>query len=341
MHKILTAYGLDAESARVIPHGTGLINHTWQVESGGRSYILQQINETVFKSPEDIAYNIRIIGEYLHQEHPDYLFTNPLQTVNGEDMLKTDSGCFRIFPFIPASHTIDVVESPEQAYEAARAFGRFTRKLAGFDANRLRITIPRFHDLQYRYEQFLEAISGGNPERIKASGSLIGFMQDHRDIVRIFEKGSHLFKTRVTHHDTKISNVLFNSDDQALCVIDLDTLMPGYFISDLGDMMRTYLCPVNEEEKDFSRIGIRKIFYHALVDGYLSEMREELTAEEKNHLLFSGKFMIYMQALRFLSDHLNDDRYYGSRYEGHNLVRAGNQAALLQRLIGFEQSLLQ
>ena len=147
------------------------------------------------------------------------------------------------------------------------------------------------------------------------------------------------FKTRVTHHDTKISNVLFDEEDNGLCVIDLDTVMPGYFISDVGDMLRTYLSPVSEEEKDFSKIVIREDYFRAIKKGYMSEMENDLSEEEKAHFIYAGKFMIYMQALRFLTDHLNNDIYYGAKYEGHNMVRARNQVVLLQRLLEMENIL--
>jgi hypothetical protein len=115
--------------------------------------------------------------------------------------------------------------------------------------------------------------------------------------------------------------------------------MPGYFISDVGDMMRTYLSPVSEEEKDFNKIVVREVIYKAIVQGYYSEMKNELTQTEKNHFFYAGKFMIYMQALRFLTDHLNDDKYYGEKYPGHNFIRAGNQMVLLQRLVEKESVL--
>ena len=138
---------------------------------------------------------------------------------------------------------------------------------------------------------------------------------------------------------------MFDGAGKGLCVIDLDTVMPGYFISDVGDMMRTYLCPVSEEEKDFSKINIRKNFYDAIVNGYLSEMGSELGEVEKQYFHYACEFMIYMQAIRFLTDHLNDDIYYGAKYEGHNFVRAGNQITLLERLQEFisrsDQSFLQ
>jgi thiamine kinase-like enzyme len=147
------------------------------------------------------------------------------------------------------------------------------------------------------------------------------------------------FKIRVTHHDTKISNVLFSEDDKGICVIDLDTVMPGYFISDVGDMFRTYLSPANEEEKDFSKIEIREDYFKAIWDGYMSEMGHELSKEEKAHFIYAGKFMIYMQAIRFLTDHINNDAYYGAAYPDHNFIRAGNQAALLERLMEKEATL--
>jgi Ser/Thr protein kinase RdoA (MazF antagonist) len=146
-------------------------------------------------------------------------------------------------------------------------------------------------------------------------------------------KSNPEFKLRVTHHDTKISNVLFDADGKGLCVIDLDTVMPGYFISDVGDMMRTYLSPVSEEENEFGKIEVRDDFYKAIVQGYYNEMKDELTETEKKYFFYAGTFMIYMQALRFLTDYLNDDIYYGAKYPRHNFVRAKNQVVLLEQLL--------
>ena len=135
--------------------------------------------------------------------------------------------------------------------------------------------------------------------------------------------------------------MLFDENDKGLCVIDLDTLMPGYFISDLGDMLRTYLSPVSEEEKDYSKIEIRNEYFVSIVKGYLGELNDELTPEEKEHFIYSGKFMIYMQGLRFLTDYINNDIYYGAKYEDHNLIRTGNQFTLLQKLTEKEDELQQ
>jgi Ser/Thr protein kinase RdoA (MazF antagonist) len=333
---VLAAYGLEENLSQVESFGGGLINHTWKVETPQGQYILQRINHSVFKSPESIARNIRLVGNYLQSHYPDYCFVMPVTASNGSDMIyEKEEGFFRMFPFIANSHSKEVVETPEQAYEAAAQFGKFTRLLSGFDVSKLQITIPYFHDLELRYQQFITALEKGNKKRLAESEALVKFLIGEVGIVDEYKniKSNPQFKLRVTHHDTKISNVLFNPEGKGICVIDLDTIMPGYFISDVGDMMRTYLSPVSEEEKDFDKIIIREDFYKAIVQGYGEQMKDELTALEKKYFFYSGKFMIYMQALRFLADHINDDIYYGAKYSGHNFIRAKNQIILLQRLI--------
>ena len=340
---ILNAYGLTDSTVKTTAFGTGLINNTWAVTYGNSKYILQRINHNIFKQPNDIAANIRMIGDYLSTHYPEYLFVTAEKTLQQQDIVFEESeGYFRMFPFVKDSHTIDVVSTPSQACEAAKQFGRFTKLLAGFPAEELLITLPNFHNLPLRYQQFETAISAGNKERIKASAGLIIFLKQYREIVTVSEgiPSNPAFKKRVTHHDTKISNVLFDDADKGLCVIDLDTVMPGYFISDVGDMLRTYLSPVSEEETDFSKIEIREDYFKAIAEGYLSEMNEELSTEEKQHFVYAGKFMIYMQALRFLTDYINDDIYYGSKYEGHNFMRAKNQVMLLERLMEKEEALI-
>jgi Ser/Thr protein kinase RdoA (MazF antagonist) len=342
LQAVLDKYGVIKEPAEIKPFGTGLINNTWVIHSRSNQFILQRINNTVFKNPANIASNIKLIGDYLSGKYPHYLFVHPVQTNEQEYMVYLpEEGYFRMFPFIRNSHTIDVVKAPEQAYEAAKQFARFSKLLSGFDAEQLNITLPEFHNLYLRYTQFEMSLKKGNKERIKASANIINYLKQQYSIALEYEKISTAphFKKRVTHHDTKISNVLFDEQEKGLCVIDLDTVMPGYFISDVGDMMRTYLSPVSEEEKDFSKIEIRDNYFKAIAEGYLSEMHSELTAAEKNHFLYAGKFIIYMQALRFITDYINNDIYYGSKYEGHNFVRAGNQVVLLQKLIEKEDHL--
>ncbi len=322
------------ENAVFRPVASGLINHTFQVEADGRIYLLQEVNSHVFKHPEQIDENLNRLSDYLSMNAPEYLFTAPVKTREGNSLVVQDGHFYRVFNWVPGSHTIDVVETPEQAFEAANQFGLFTSLLKGFDAGNLKITLPDFHNLSLRYLQFEASLQHGNPERIKESTHEIAVLKAKSGIVDRFESfvKNPEARLRVTHHDTKISNILFDNEQKGICVIDLDTVMPGFFLSDVGDMIRTYVCPVSEEEKDLNRISIRKPFLEAIQKGYLATMKDALTGFEKDHFWFAGEMLIYMQALRFLTDHLNNDTYYGSRYTGHNFVRAANQICLLEAL---------
>lgn len=339
---ILPAY-LDLKTQPVTEaFGSGLINTTWKIKHESGQYILQRINQDVFKEPGIIASNITAIANYLKKNSPDYLFVEHIKTLDNEDLVYSkDGGYFRLMPFIKDSHSVDVVSEPSQAYEAARQFGRFTALLEGMDLRDLQNTIPDFHNLELRYEQFQDAIENGNPDRIKIAADTIQYLQSKAGIVAEYNRicQDPAFCQRVTHHDTKISNVLLDHHNKGLCVIDLDTVMAGYFISDVGDMLRTYLSPASEEETDLNKISIRTDIFEAIVKGYLAEMNAILTEAEKKAFIYGGKFMIYMQAIRFVSDYLNNDRYYGARYEEHNLRRAQNQSRLLQELENKEDTL--
>lgn len=342
LQQISEAYGMQEAALSITPFGSGLIHKTWKVTDGDQVFILQQINHKVFHDPYAIAENIEQVARYLREHHPTYLFVAPIPTKTKEQVLYSEEKCYyRLFPFVQGSHSIDTVSTPEQAYEAAQQFGRFTGLLAGFNAEKLKITIPGFHNLIFRYRQFLTAAENGDVKRKEHAKQLINELRSYESIVTAYEqiKRSPDFHLRVTHHDTKISNVLFDDQNHAICVIDLDTMMPGYFFSDVGDMMRTYLSPANEEETNFSLIHIREEYFRAIVTGYLQEMNQFLTPVEKNHFVYAGKFIIYMQALRFLTDYLNNDVYYGAKYELHNYNRAMNQMHLLKELIHKESVL--
>lgn len=333
---ILRAYGLDPENYQAASFGSGLIHATYRVLEGDKAaFILQRVNHQVFKHPEDIAYNINLLGNYLAQFAPDYVFTVPVQTVAGDDYCMHEGAYYRLFPFVANSHTIDVCTTAGQAWEAAVQFGKFTAVLKSFDSSLLRYTIPGFHDLSWRFKQFEEALRDGDQARLRASAAVAANLLSHKKIVDRYDyyKSSGALRVRVTHHDTKISNVLLDAGDKGICVIDLDTVMPGYFVSDVGDMIRTYVSPANEEEQDLERVIVRKDFLDAIISGYSEHMHDLLLPEEKNAFSFAGEFMIYMQALRFYTDHLWNDRYYGARYEGQNLLRAQNQLQLLQSLV--------
>ena len=342
-YNILSLYGLDINKCILQPFGSGLINKTWIILSDEKKYILQKINTSIFKSPHSIAKNIHEINSFLKQKYPEYLFVHPIASLQNQDMVFIpNDGYYRIFPFIEGSVTFTFLNDTNLAFEAAKQFGKLTNLLSTFDIKKLEITLPDFHNLNLRYQQFETSLKEGNADRINVCKAVIDSIKAHKNIVTIFNEiqTNKYFKIRVNHNDTKISNVLFNKKSKAICVIDLDTIMPGYFISDVGDMLRTYLSPVNEEENDLSKIEIREEYFDAIIQGYFSEMNDELSAEEKQHFVYAGIFMIYMQALRFLTDHINNDIYYSATYDGHNLNRCNNQFELLKQLLA-KKDLLQ
>ena len=338
MEQLLAMYGMQPEETTVQPFGSGLINSTWIVTNNGNKYILQKINKAVFTRPDEIDRNIHAIDNYLTNRHPSYTFITPLPAFNGKTLVQYEDEYYRLFKFIPSTTYLSTPDA-SVAFEAARQFGMFTKILSAFNANILQETIPHFHDIDLRYSQFQQAIEHGNRERIRQSAELIASLQRYENIVSVYNeiRKNSSFKKRVTHHDTKISNVLFDENNKGICIIDLDTVMPGYFISDVGDMMRTYLASATEEETNFDLIEVRDDFFKAIVEGYLGEMMNELSEQEVNAFVYSGKFLIYMQALRFLTDYLNNDVYYGAKYELHNFNRARNQLRLLECLGEKEQ----
>lgn len=344
LEDILKNFGLNSAHYQVQPFGPGLINHTYKVSGKGEAYILQQINTNVFKSPQDIADNLSSIQNYLAEYYPDYLFAGPLPSVSGNFLVQSIEGdYYRLFPFIKNSHTVNYVSNAKEAFEAAKQFGRFTYLLNDFDAGSLKTTLNNFHNLPLRFEQFEAALQGANKDRYSQALTEINEIHRHRNILEDYKNliANKEVPLRVIHHDTKISNVLFDEQENGLCVIDLDTVMPGYFFSDVGDMMRTYLSAANEEEVDFSAINIREEIFSAICKGYLSEMGRVLTTKEKQWFIYSGEFMIYMQAIRFLADYLNNDSYYGAKYDGHNLNRAKNQLKLLNEYVATKKKLTQ
>ncbi len=334
---ILSRYRFAAADCSVEPLASGLINATYCLtdQRNGRRYILQGINQSVFPRPEAIAGNIRRVADHLQAHHPDYYFPAPIPTADGQEMAYTDQGaCYRLFPYLEGSRTLEVAETPEQAYAAARQFAGFTRRLSELNPHELQVILPGFHDLESRFRQFTTALKNALPDRRQASADQAAYLLAQNGVVDQYRQllRSPGLRVRVMHFDTKISNVLFDDHDRGLAVIDLDTIMPGYFFDDVGDMLRTYLSPAREDEPDPAKVYARASFYEAVEAGYLSEMADELTTTERLHFAWSGRLMAYMQALRFLTDYLLGDPYYSTHYAAHNLVRAINQISLYRQM---------
>ncbi|MGN7721510.1 phosphotransferase enzyme family protein [Chitinophaga sp. 22620] len=340
---ILRAFGLEPASFSVQKFGSGHINNTFLLGGrDGEKYILQKINTYVFKEPGVIARNQRLAADFLAERHPSYLFITPIPTTTGDELFHFNDEYWRMIPFIPDSTSVDQADTPKQAFEAARQFGLMARMFHGIDLHDFKASIPNFHNLTLRYASFQEAIRQAKEDRKQFAEELVEQFLRHSDIAVTFEalKTNPEFSDRLMHHDTKINNVLLRKGSyEGICVCDLDTLMPGKIISDLGDMVRTYVCPVSEEERDFSQIHVREEYFEALMKGYLSEVLGTLSATEKAHLFYAGKFMIYMQGIRFLTDYLNGDVYYPIKYPEHNFNRAKNQLTLLEKLMEKEAPL--
>jgi len=334
IHQVLHHFAIDAPIS-IDRVGTGHINKTFKVTTTDRSYILQQINRKVFVKPGVIESNLAYTGEYLSKNHPDYLFISPILTKNGRGLAYVDDEPWRLYPYIENTFTVDDVQSVDHAYEAARSFGRFGKFMKGCDLSRFRPTIERFHDLALRYDQFESALANANEEtktiaaeEIRQAIGLEKFVEQYNSVI-----ASGTLVRGIFHNDTKINNILFDrGTNKAIAVIDLDTVMEGYFIYDLGDLVRTLVSPVSEEEKDADKIVVRTEFYNAVIDGYLSEMGDAISKEERSLASFAGIMMTYIMGLRFLADFLRGNTYYHISYPDQNLVRAKNQLRLTEIL---------
>lgn len=333
-HKlILSHYFKEHDQFDIGLFGNGLIHKTFLIsENGSPAFILQEINTTVFKQPKAIENNLEILASFLNKKEIPSFFPLPFKTLSGRSHLEIDGNVIRVTAFVPGSHSMDSCAYPEQAYAAAFQFGKFTAAFEGLDIFQLQPTIPDFHNLSFRWKQFEDALINGDQSRIQFADKQIKYLFENKNIVDRYEyiSSSPLFSQRVTHHDTKINNVLFGEKGEGLCVIDLDTVMSGLSISDLGDMFRTYLSPGTEEDLDLEKVFVRKAYFTAIVEGYLEKMAGQLSAEERDAIPFAGEFLIYMQALRFLTDFINNDVYYGISYELNNYNRTINQLHLLE-----------
>lgn len=331
----------------VEPVTGGLINQTYKViiHANGYRFLLQQINAEVFPEPEKLQANYENIWSYIYYDGPPHDIPNPLYIPKplsflDDTKLFCDShkNYWRKFEFIDGAQTFHTASNSTQAKTVAQTFGSITSSFEFFDLTKLHITIPGFHDLSHRFRQFQRSLHKNNYERLQKAASIIHQLKEKEHYVSFYEvmTESKEFEKRLMHHDAKISNILFSEETgKVICPVDFDTCMPGYFFSDLGDMIRSMACSEAENSSNFSEINIRKDFYEDIVDGYLELMHELLTDSEKKYIHYSGLLIIYMQVLRFLSDYLDGDMYYRTAYPGQNFDRAKNQLTLLQRLEEF------
>ena len=329
------------------PYGSGHINDTYEVifdRAGSRvRYILQRVNHTIFKDVPALMQNVvrttRHIRSKLEAEGADAIDRRVLtviKTTDGQDYYVDDHGLFwRAYLFVEQARTYDVIETDRQAFEAARAFGRFQDQLSDLPPPRLHETIPDFHHTRSRFDAMVRAMEADPGGRVDSARDLIDFARQREPLVDVLldltREGE--LPERITHNDTKVNNVMIDDEtSEGVCVIDLDTVMPGLALYDFGDMVRTGTNTAAEDEKDLARVRVDHNRYEALVRGYLETAGAFLIPKEKDLLVFSGKLITFEIGLRFLTDYLSGDVYFKVHREGHNLDRCRTQFKLVEWL---------
>jgi hypothetical protein len=344
---IIDRFAIYGEPESAAPCGSGLINETfvscWNQAGARVRYLHQRINERVFTRPEEVMENIgRVtvhIAEKLRAAGTPGWSRRTLTVVKGRDgkpwARDAEGGWWRSYLFIEGTHTRDLAASPEEAAFLGRSIGNFQKQLADLGGKRLNETIPGFHDMEGRYRRFYAALSADSGKRAARAGAEIDFMRENEErgaiLVRALREGR--VPERICHNDTKMNNILIDDEDgAALCVCDLDTVMPGTVLFDTGDLIRTVTNRAREDDQDLSRVDFDLDFLKALLEGYLSEASAFMSGGEKELLLESGRNLAQIMALRFLTDYLEGDKYYRISRPEHNLERCRNQMALIRSM---------
>ena len=341
---VLDCFNFKGDFVDIEPFGSGHINSTYiaeYIDDGKiKHYIIQKVNTNVFKNIDDLMENVVSVTSFLrdkigknggdkNRETLHYIKTNTGDLYYRD----SDGSCYRAYRFVDNSKCCDSVDSAKIFEKSGIAFGKFQKYLSDFPATTLKETIRNFHNTIWRYEnEFLPAVNDNKVGRIDTCSDEIDFVMKRADelsrLVDLANEGR--IPIRVTHNDTKLNNVLFDNDtNEAICVIDLDTVMPGLALYDFGDSIRFGANTCAEDEPDTDRVKINLDYFEAYARGFLSEAGGSLTQCEKDNLAFSAKLMTLECGMRFLTDYLNGDTYFKTAYEKHNLVRAKNQFALV------------
>lgn len=313
------------------PWGSGHIHDTYLARLDGGDYVLQRINRRVFRDPLAVMENIDRVCRHLASKLSDpRRRLEVVRTREGELCYRDSEGDYwRMFPRIPGVVGLDRVVTEQQAYQVGRAFGEFLRHLADLPGPRLHETIPGFHDTLRRVQDLEAAISADRAGRVADCREEIAFARERQSTAgRLLELS---LPERITHNDTKANNVLLDAETgEALCVVDLDTVMPGRSLFDFGDMVRSAANTAEEDEPDLSRVGFSLPLFRSLARGYLEGA--ELSEAEIREMPFSARLIAYETGVRFLTDHLEGDRYFKVHRPGHNLDRARVQFRLVEAM---------
>jgi Ser/Thr protein kinase RdoA (MazF antagonist) len=345
LRKIYSSFLADGSFSDAVSYGSGHIHDTFRVvtsEKDKDDYILQRLNNRVFRNIPELQENIERVTNHLYRK----LLTVPgsdikrecltlIRAINGNSWMEDEEGNFwRMFIFIPNHRSYDIVDSPDKAFEGGKAIGRFQAMLADLPGEPLHETIPNFHNIEKRLETFVQAVKSDKVKRASDVKKEINFVlkrsEEMKVILRLGMEGK--IPLRITHNDTKFNNILLDQNDKALCIIDLDTVMPGYVHYDFGDAIRTAANMAAEDEKDLSKVKMDIGLYNAYSEGYLSATRDTLNSVEKEYLAFAPRLITYTMAVRFLTDYLDGDSYYKIHHEHHNLQRAKAQLRLVESM---------
>ena len=340
---VANQFQFSGEFIDAVPMTHGHINDTivvtYQQPDGTSRYVLQRINHHVFKNPVVVMDNIDRVTRHIRQKlvaagatEIDRRVLTLVPTRAGRNYHVTATGDhWRAYLFIEAAHIHDVVETPQQVTQAAREFGLFQKYLADLPAPRLAETIPDFHHTPRRFAALVRALTADAANRAALAKPEIDFALRHQPMT------GHLLAAglpeRVTHNDTKFNNIMLDDmTGEGLCVLDLDTVMPGLALYDFGDMVRTATSPAAEDELDLSKVKMQMPMYEALVSGYLATAGDFLTPAEKANLAFSGKLITFEIGIRFLTDFLEGDHYFKVHRASHNLDRCRTQFKLVESI---------
>ena len=344
--KILAGhFAIEGELIDFSVYTDGHINSTYRAtfEKGDRreKYIVQGINTHVFKNPDELMENVVNVTKYLKAKIDEAGKDSSreclefLQADTGKYYFCHDDRCWRIYRFIDKSYTINYIKNRSFFESAGKAFGRFQRNLSGYPMEHLHETIKDFHNTPKRVEALEASVAADVKGRAREVEGDIRFALDRKDDARVlldlYEEG--LIPLRVTHNDTKLNNVLFDEEtNRAICVIDLDTIMPGFSLYDFGDAIRFGGNTTKEDDADLDNVNISIELFKSYTKGFLSTCAKALTKAEVDHLAFSAKLMTYECGVRFLTDYLDGDVYFRTEYPDHNLVRARNQFKLVEEI---------
>lgn len=342
IQEIINAFNFEGDLIDYQSYGSGHINDTFRLNYGEHQYILQRINHEIFTKPQELMDNIHMLTEYLKKEiekeggNPERETLSLILTKDNENMyVDSDGQYWRAYDFIDKTKSYDLVEDPEVFYQSGIGFGVFQRRLKDFPIEKLNYTIEDFHNTPKRYETFLKAIEDDVVGRVDQVKDEIDKIKKEESFTKtlwdLHDEGK--LELKVTHNDTKLNNVLIDEETgKPICVVDLDTVMPGFVLDDFGDSVRFGASTALEDEKDLDKVKFDLNLFETYVQGFLKGADGSLTDLEIELFPVGAKMLTLESAIRFLTDYLQGDTYFKTTYDEHNLVRACTQLKLVEEM---------